>query len=326
MSAKSNAIFRRLLASGAPALAAAMLLACAKPQDLVSARAILFEARKARAEQCAPDKFRDAELAINLAEKSNDITDAYVARRNAEAALAAAQSGCLEGAYANLSARRDRLASLRGKVDQSTAAAEMEKLRRELEATKTISAEEEGRLRDEVDKLKDELEKTKTDKDVKGEALAKAQKQLAEKEQALAKAMAEKETSEKKLIEAMQKIVTIKKESRGLVAYLSDILFDFDRASLRPGAEQKIADVAKLIAKYPYKQILIEGHADNIGPDAYNLELSKRRAETVRQAMIGTGIPAGRVESKGFGKSRPMVSNDTPEGRQRNRRVEVVIN
>jgi hypothetical protein len=112
-----------------------LLAGCAEPPDLANARAILFEARKARAEQCGADKFREAEAAINRAETSVDPTDAYVARRAAEAALAAAQAGCIEGNVTALASRRDRLSMLKGKIDEGSSTRELEKVRGELEAT-----------------------------------------------------------------------------------------------------------------------------------------------------------------------------------------------
>lgn len=302
-----------------------MLGACAKPKDVANARAILFEARKAEAEKCAPTRFREAETKLVRAEQSKDTVDAYVARRAAEAALAAAQAGCLSGDVEKLGHQRDRLTALQARVGDGADAKELEKLRRELAALKTISAEEEARLRDEIDNMRDDLSRARADTDLKDETIQGLKKKLSAKEKRLKAAEAERLKAEKALMEAMQKVVTIKKDKRGMVAYLSDILFDFDRATLRPGAKRKIKEISGLLSKYPYKKIEVEGHTDSTGPAAYNLELSKKRAKAVRKTMIANGIVAGKITSQGYGETRPLVSNDNPAGRQRNRRVEVVI-
>jgi outer membrane protein OmpA-like peptidoglycan-associated protein len=111
----------------------------------------------------------------------------------------------------------------------------------------------------------------------------------------------------------------------------SDFLFDFDRAELRPEAAPALAELAQHIAA-ANKVVMIEGHTDAIGTESYNQTLSERRAVAVRIALAGRGLPATRLNVRGFGKSRPVAANqrpdgsDDPDGRQHNRRVEVVIN
>jgi outer membrane protein OmpA-like peptidoglycan-associated protein len=112
----------------------------------------------------------------------------------------------------------------------------------------------------------------------------------------------------------------------------SDVLFDFDKAEIRPDAFPTLETLARLIKQSGAGVIQVNGHTDSIGSDAYNLALSKRRAASVATWLtINGGIGAGRLEAKGFGKTRPTVANrnpdgsDNPEGRQKNRRVEVII-
>ncbi len=305
--------------------ACAIAAGCAKPADLSGARTALFEARKANAEKCAPAKFREAEEKINRAESTNDMVDAYVARRAAESALAAALFNCNKQQVDELRTSRDNLLAMKAKLGPEAEAAELEKLKKELEALKTVSAEEEAALRDEIASLKDQLSKTKADTEISRETIAELKRKLAEKEAALKKAESEKEKAKKAMLKAMNKIATTKRSERGLVVYLSDILFDFNKADLKPGAKKKIAEICKLLKKYPYNKIRVEGHTDNLGPKSYNLELSQKRAESVRKEMIANGIPPSKIRAFGYGEERPMVSNSTPEGRQRNRRVEIVI-
>jgi len=113
--------------------------------------------------------------------------------------------------------------------------------------------------------------------------------------------------------------------ARGLELTLGDILFDVDQASLKPGAAQNLYRLVAFLKEYPDRAVLVEGHTDNTGTDAYNLSLSERRAESVRSFLIQNGIKGQRVLARGYGKSYPIAGNDTATGRQLNRRVEIVI-
>ena len=120
-------------------------------------------------------------------------------------------------------------------------------------------------------------------------------------------------------------ITNLQETTRGLVISLSDVLFDVNRATLRPGAEQNVRRIAEILRQYPDNQISVEGHTDATGSDAYNQKLSQDRAASVRAALVSGGVDASRVTSRGFGKAQPVATNATAEGRQRNRRVEVVV-
>lgn len=120
-------------------------------------------------------------------------------------------------------------------------------------------------------------------------------------------------------------ITNIKETSRGLVISLSDILFDVNKATLKPGATSNVEKISAILNQYPNYNISVEGHTDATGSDAYNQTLSERRAASVREALIAGGVSADRITSKGFGKTQPVASNDTPAGRQQNRRVEVIV-
>src|SRR5207249_8139059 len=106
----------------------------------------------------------------------------------------------------------------------------------------------------------------------------------------------------------------------------ADVLFDFDKADIRPDAAAALAKVATIIRAYPSGSASLEGHTDAKGDDGYNQRLSERRAESVRRWLADKERIAGpKLGARGFGESRPIASNDTDQGRQKNRRVEVVI-
>jgi OOP family OmpA-OmpF porin len=112
---------------------------------------------------------------------------------------------------------------------------------------------------------------------------------------------------------------------RGLVLTLGDILFDVDRAELNPGGIQQVGRIADFLREFPERNVLIEGHTDSTGDDGYNDQLSLRRAYAVEDFLISEGIDARRILARGYGKRYPVAANDTPAGRQQNRRVEIVI-
>ena len=102
------------------------------------------------------------------------------------------------------------------------------------------------------------------------------------------------------------------------------IRFDVGKASLKPESMGIINEVVDMMKEHPELSFSIEGHTDSDGNDALNLELSDKRAETVKSTMISMGIPADRLESKGLGESMPITDNSSPEGKANNRRVEFV--
>lgn len=116
-----------------------------------------------------------------------------------------------------------------------------------------------------------------------------------------------------------------KKTDRGLVLTLGDVLFDTDKATLKPGAIPAIDRLTAFLKDAPDRSVEIEGHTDNVGTDEYNQDLSQRRADAVRQALLSRGVTPDRIRATGKGESFPIASNDSAGGRQQNRRVEIII-
>jgi outer membrane protein OmpA-like peptidoglycan-associated protein len=112
---------------------------------------------------------------------------------------------------------------------------------------------------------------------------------------------------------------------RGMVLTLGDVLFDLDQADLKPAGQQTIGRLAEFMREYENRRVRVEGYTDSTGSDSYNQQLSERRAESVRNALVNQGISSTRVESRGYGEQYPVAGNDNSSGRQQNRRVEIVI-
>jgi outer membrane protein OmpA-like peptidoglycan-associated protein len=182
-------------------------------------------------------------------------------------------------------------------------------------------AEQDAALaRDRAAQAQTEAERAKAN-----EELARAQAERARLEADQAKR--DKEEMQQRLFVSLSEILETRREARGLIVSLSDVLFDFNKATLKPGAREKLAKLAGILLAYPGNyRIEIEGHTDAVGTDEYNLKLSEDRAESVRYFIVQSGIAENRIlGTRGFGEVRPVATNDTPEGRQMNRRVEIVI-
>jgi outer membrane protein OmpA-like peptidoglycan-associated protein len=116
-----------------------------------------------------------------------------------------------------------------------------------------------------------------------------------------------------------------RKEDRLVVTMSDAVLFDVNSAALKPQAQTTLTQMADVMMNYPETDILVKGHTDSMGTEKYNQELSERRSKAVTNYLITKGIPTSRITAVGFGETMPIASNDTPEGRQQNRRVEIEI-
>lgn len=112
---------------------------------------------------------------------------------------------------------------------------------------------------------------------------------------------------------------------RGLRLTVDAIFFEVDKANLRAEGVRKIGEFVELIQQNSSRLVYIEGHTDSTGEVAYNQQLSEQRAHTVRSALLAKGVTPARLVAKGYGETQPIASNATKEGRQQNRRVEVLI-
>jgi outer membrane protein OmpA-like peptidoglycan-associated protein len=112
---------------------------------------------------------------------------------------------------------------------------------------------------------------------------------------------------------------------RGLIVNMADVLFDTGSYTLRAAAREKLAKMSGILLAYPGLALQVEGHTDSVGGDEYNQTLSEHRAASVREYLVQEGVASASVTSRGFGKTRPVDSNETASGRQANRRVEIVV-
>lgn len=149
--------------------------------------------------------------------------------------------------------------------------------------------------------------------------------QKSEADAAAERARKEREEAYDRMHQALSKLVETRETARGLILNLPDILFDFNQATLRPETRETLSRIAGILLVSKGYRMSVEGHTDSVGTDEYNQKLSEKRADSVRDYLVKAGLPEPTITTQGFGKTKPLVSNDTAQGRQKNRRVEVVI-
>jgi outer membrane protein OmpA-like peptidoglycan-associated protein len=206
------------------------------------------------------------------------------------------------------------------RAEQEKAAAEAARAAAEqqrLDAERVRAEAEQARQNAEAARLAAEAEAQ--------QARAAADAQAQQARSAAEQSEREKAQLREQLRTELNTILETRETERGLVVNVSDVLFDFDSANLKPGAREKVARIASILHSHPDLKIEVEGHTDSVGSDAYNQRLSERRAESVRVGLVQQGVNRGVVGTAGFGESRPVATNGTPSGRQQNRRVEIVI-
>ncbi|MFA6836394.1 MAG: OmpA family protein [Fibrobacteraceae bacterium] len=140
-----------------------------------------------------------------------------------------------------------------------------------------------------------------------------------------AKAEARQNEARNKLNDLQSKLIQVTQDARGIILSMSDILFDVDKATLKEDLKTSLAKVAGILSVYQELNVSVEGHTDNTGSADHNMKLSEQRAKNVLDFLVTQGIDAQRLSSKGYGMTMPVADNTTKEGRQKNRRVDLVI-
>ena len=281
----------------------------------------------------------NAREATQMAEDARIIT---FRKRNEEALTneraAAAQREAAEQAKAQQSAEEARKSAEMARL--SNEQAQMEQQRRARADADRLAAEQANGQADQARRMA-EQERMKAEQATLTANAAKSaaelareqalQAQQAAKEEAdrmrlgMQKSEAEKAELREKLRAQLNLILETRETARGLIVNVSDVLFDFNKYTLKPGAREKLAKVAGILLAYPGLKIQVEGHTDSVGTEEYNMKLSQERADAVREYLTAQSVPAAFLSAVGMGKGDPVASNDTAAGRQRNRRVEMIV-
>jgi outer membrane protein OmpA-like peptidoglycan-associated protein len=294
---------------------AASILAKAD-QQLMQAETVYRQKQgKPAIESAARETAQTAEEARVMAVKQRAEDDAQA--KAAAEKLAAQEREAKARADAEAEAKR-RAEAEEAQKQAEAAKAEAERLKAEAEQ----AAQEAARQ-------KEEAEKAKAEAIAQQQALAaetaKAQQAAAQSEQLRQQAEKDKQEMRARLLQQLNAVLATRDTARGLIANMSDVLFKTGSYELMPTARERLAKVSGIVLAYPGLHLQVEGHTDSTGGDEFNQTLSEQRAGAVRDYLVQQGIATNSIEARGFGKTEPIASNDTAEGRQQNRRVELVL-
>ena len=312
------------------------------PLEMYQARNAVEIARSRGADKYAPDIFSKAQGALDLAEnalarkadqkqimslarqvqQSSEDARALTAERveqervaneraaaaaeaRAQAEAKAAMDAALQKQRADEAARQQaELAEARERMLRAEAAAKQAQLRAEAAATE--AAAREARVKAEAEA-----------------AAAAAREDAARTEAERVRKAAEELRAE--LLDQFNRVLETRDSARGLVITMADVLFDTGKYEVRPATREALARLSGIVLAHPGLHLEVEGHTDSTGGDELNQTLSEQRAAAVRNYLVQQGLPGASITAQGFGKSAPVADNDTAAGRQKNRRVELIV-
>lgn len=318
------------------------------PLMILGSRRAVEIAQRADARKFADAELRDAELKLATLEqawprsrKASDLRDN--ARKNSglahdvmRIAEQARKLSVERSDQARLSAERqqagENIAQAQSEADRARAEADRssnDAVRARIEAERAKAAErdqavraasEAAMARERVARAQSETAKAKANEEVAREDADAARLQAEA-------AKRERDAAQQRLYVSLSEILETRREARGLIVNLSDVLFDTGQATLKSGAREKLSKLAGILLAFPGDyQIEVEGHTDSVGAEMFNMNLSRGRAESVRDYLVQNGIKSERIiEARGFGETKPVADNETAAGRQVNRRVEIII-
>jgi outer membrane protein OmpA-like peptidoglycan-associated protein len=277
----------------------ALTLDPSTPLAMYEARNAVDIAKSHGAEKYAPDIYTKAVASLQMAEnaltsKANKNTVTSDARQTVQFAEDAR-------AFAVRRQEEDRIAQ-----ERDAAAA---KAKAEAEAKAAAEAAETKRVADAA----------------AAEAKEKSDADIAAKEEKLKAAEREKQQLRAKLLNQFNRVLPTTDTGRGLVVNMGDVLFDTGKSDLRTDAREALSKLTGIVLNYPSLHLTIEGHTDSTGGAEFNQALSEKRADSVRDYLVGQGLDLSSLSAQGLGMSNPVADNDTAQGRQKNRRVEIIV-
>ena len=229
-------------------------------------------------------------------------------------------------------AAAERAAAAKQTADAQAQAqqAELERQRAQLESEKAAAAQQEAELQAQKDAQARQQAELQAQQDAQARAAAEAQSQrdaqaAAQAQQAALQAQQAAAQLRAQLLEQFNRILPTTDTPRGLKANLADVLFATGKFELQPNAREALARFSGIVLAHPGLKLQVEGYTDSVGSDTFNQTLSENRANSVRAYLIAQGLDPTSISAVGYGKSNPVASNDTAQGRQQNRRVEIII-
>jgi len=298
------------------------------PLELLEARNAVVIAKAAGAQQYAPDSLTKAEDMLQRAED-------YYQRKQGRTPIGTAARGATQMAedarvltlrrkeQARLDAERRAHEEAQAKAEADAAAAQQQA------AQAQAQSDEDARRRADAEAAQAEAQRQQAaalaQQQAAQAAAAAAQQAASQAEQQRQEAVRQREEMRARLLAQLNQVLQTRDTGRGLVVSMPDVLFDFNKYTLKPEARERLARISGIVLAYPDLKLQVEGYTDSIGSDEYNQTLSDKRAEAVRDYIVTSGVSMNNVVARGMGKADPVADNSTAAGRQLNRRVEMIV-
>ena len=305
------------------------------PLDLLEARNAVAIAKAAGAKQYAADSLAKAEDMLQRAED-------YLQRKQGRTPIGTAARGATQMAEDArvITLRRkeqERLDAERRATQEAQEKAEADaRAAQDLATQAQAQSDEDARRRAQAEAAQAEAERQQAasraqqeqavaDAGAARQAAEDASRQKEEAERQAQEAVQQKEEMRARLLAQLNQVLQTRDTARGLIVSMPDVLFDFNKHTLKPEARERLARVSGIVLAYPDLKLQVEGYTDSIGSEEYNQTLSEKRAEAVRDYLVGSGVSMNNVAAQGMGKSDPVADNNTAAGRKLNRRVEMIV-
>jgi outer membrane protein OmpA-like peptidoglycan-associated protein len=293
------------------------------------ARRAEASARQAQAEaeaRSAEEEIRLQTARRNRAELS--IRDAEISRLHSEARTEAEQRAAEAEALAREERERREAAAERARIEAEARRSAEERVREseQMRSEAEARAAEERMQREEERRAEHEEEDRRTEETRRAEEARRAQEEQARTAE-IARLREEQERTREELRATLSRLAEVRQEARGLVLTLpGSVYFEVNKSVVQPAMRSRLTEIARALSTAGEDStLLIEGHTDSDGSNEYNLELSRLRAEAVRSVLVAGGVPPNRIETQGYGETRPIASNSSSTGKAQNRRVEIVL-
>jgi outer membrane protein OmpA-like peptidoglycan-associated protein len=305
------------------------------PLELVEARNAVAIAKAAGAQQFAADSLTKAEDMLQRAED-------YYQRKQGRTPIGTAARGATQMAedarvlalrrieqdkiVADRRAREEARQKAEADAREAETQAELAKAQAAEDARRRADAERaQGVAQQEQAAALAQQQKAEADATAAQQAREAAEREKAEADRRAQDAIRQKEEMRTRLLAQLNQVLQTRDTIRGLIVSMPDVLFDFDKYTLKPEARERLARISGIVLAYPDLKLEVEGYTDAIGSDEYNQTLSEKRAESVRDYLIGSGVNINNVAAAGMGKVDPVADNSTASGRRLNRRVEMIV-
>jgi outer membrane protein OmpA-like peptidoglycan-associated protein len=305
------------------------------PLDLLEARNAVAIAKAAGAKQYAADSLAKAEDMLQRAED-------YYQRKQGRTPIGTAARGATQMAedarvltlrrieQAKIEAERRAHEEAQAKAEADARAAQEQAAQAQAQSAQSqAQAEEDARRRAAAEQAQADAQQQQAAalaaQQQAQAAAAAAQQAAADSDRQRQEAIRQKEEMRARLLAQLNQVLQTRDTARGLIVSMPDVLFDFNKYTLKPEARERLARISGIVLAYPDLKLQIEGYTDSIGSDEYNQTLSEKRAESVRDYLVSSGVSMNNVAAQGLGKADPVADNTTAAGRKLNRRVEMIV-